>query len=276
MTTHQTVPRTQVLTAGEDGWDAARRAFNLTAAQRPDAVALPESERAVLEAVRFASAAGLRVAPQSTGHNAGPLAPSLDGALLLKTSRLRDVEIDPDPAPRARGRRRALGRGRDRRLSPRPGRAARLVSHGRRGRLLARRRDRLAGSSLRAADEQPHGGRAGHRGRRARARRRGSRARLVLGPPRGRRQLRRRHRARVRALPRPARLRRLARLGLARGRAGAEALETVGGRGAGLGHDVGAHPAAAAGPRPAGRGTRLPARRDRRRCDRRLPTRPRR
>ena len=95
MTTDQTVPRGQVLTAGDDGWDAARQAFNLAAEQRPAAVALPESERAVLEAVRFASGAGLRVAPQSTGHNAGPLAPSLGGALLLKTSRLRDVEIDP-------------------------------------------------------------------------------------------------------------------------------------------------------------------------------------
>jgi FAD/FMN-containing dehydrogenase len=95
MTTHQTVPREQVLTAGDDGWEAARQAFNLAADQRPAAIALPESERAVLEAVRFASAAGLRVAPQSTGHNAGPLAPSLDGALLLKTSRLREVEIDP-------------------------------------------------------------------------------------------------------------------------------------------------------------------------------------
>jgi FAD/FMN-containing dehydrogenase len=58
-------------------------------------VALPESAREVVGAVRFASAAGLRVAPQTTGHNAGPLAPSLDGALLLRTSRLRGVEIDP-------------------------------------------------------------------------------------------------------------------------------------------------------------------------------------
>ena len=95
MTTHRTVPREQILTAGDDGWEAARQAFNLAAEQRPAAVALPESEHAVLEAVRFASGAGLRVAPQSTGHNAGPLAPSLGGALLLKTSRLRDVEIDP-------------------------------------------------------------------------------------------------------------------------------------------------------------------------------------
>jgi FAD/FMN-containing dehydrogenase len=85
----------QILTAGDSGWDAARRAFNLSADQRPAAVALPRSEREVLDAVRFAREAGLRVAPQSTGHNARPLAPSLGEALLLKTSRFRGVEIDP-------------------------------------------------------------------------------------------------------------------------------------------------------------------------------------
>jgi FAD binding domain len=88
-------PRAQVLTAGGRGWEAARRAFNLTVEQRPAAVALPETAREVREAVRYALVAGLQVAPQTTGHNAGPLAPSLDCALLLKTSRLRGVEIDP-------------------------------------------------------------------------------------------------------------------------------------------------------------------------------------
>jgi FAD/FMN-containing dehydrogenase len=95
MTTHYTVPRTRILTDGDDGWEAACQAFQLGARQRPAAVALPESEREVVAAVRFASDAGLRVAPQTTGHNAGPLAPSLDEALLLRTGRLRGVEIDP-------------------------------------------------------------------------------------------------------------------------------------------------------------------------------------
>jgi FAD/FMN-containing dehydrogenase len=85
----------QILAAGDDGWDGACRAFNLTAEQRPAAVALPASERDVIDAVRFAREAGFRVAPQTTGHNAPPLAPLLDDALLLKTSRLRGVEIDP-------------------------------------------------------------------------------------------------------------------------------------------------------------------------------------
>ncbi len=86
---------TGVLRPGDHGWETACQAFQLAAEQRPAAVALPESEWDVLSAVRFASATGLRVAPQTTGHNAGPLAPSLEGALLLKTSRLRGVEIDP-------------------------------------------------------------------------------------------------------------------------------------------------------------------------------------
>jgi FAD/FMN-containing dehydrogenase len=90
-----TAPLARVHTAGQDGWEAARRAFNLTVEQRPAAVALPETAREVREAVRYATLTGLRVAPQTTGHNAGPLAPSLDCALLLKTSRLRGVQIDP-------------------------------------------------------------------------------------------------------------------------------------------------------------------------------------
>jgi FAD/FMN-containing dehydrogenase len=95
MTIHHAVSTAQILTAGDSGWDAARRAFNLSAEQRPAVVALPRSEEEVLDAVRFALDAGLLVAPQTTGHNARPLAPWLGEALLLKTSRFRGVEIDP-------------------------------------------------------------------------------------------------------------------------------------------------------------------------------------
>ena len=44
--------------------------------------------------VSFARSVGLRVAPQSTGHGASPLE-GLEGAILLKTSRMRRVDIDP-------------------------------------------------------------------------------------------------------------------------------------------------------------------------------------
>ena len=48
----------------------------------------------VAQAVRFARTHGMRIAPQGTGHGAGPLEP-LQGTMLLRTSRMRSVRIDP-------------------------------------------------------------------------------------------------------------------------------------------------------------------------------------
>src|SRR5437016_3730393 len=78
----------------DTAWDTARQAWHLTADQRPVAVVLAESVRDVQSVVAVARQLGLRVAPQSTGHNAGPLGP-LDGTILLKTSKMRAVQIDP-------------------------------------------------------------------------------------------------------------------------------------------------------------------------------------
>jgi FAD/FMN-containing dehydrogenase len=89
-----------VLLPGDPGWNAARQAYNLTLDQRPAAVAFPESAGDVQAIVRHARAAGLTIAPQRTGHNAGPLA-SLEGSILLKTDRLDGVELDVE-ARRAR------------------------------------------------------------------------------------------------------------------------------------------------------------------------------
>jgi FAD/FMN-containing dehydrogenase len=75
------------------GWDDARRAWNVAFDQRPALVALPESAEDVQAVVVFAHERGLRVAPQGTGHNPGPLGP-LDGTILLSTARMRGVEID--------------------------------------------------------------------------------------------------------------------------------------------------------------------------------------
>ena len=82
-----------VVLPGDDGWDAARQAWNLAADQRPALVALPESAADVQALVDFARTRGLRVAMQGTGHNATPLGP-LDDTLLVKTERMRAVEID--------------------------------------------------------------------------------------------------------------------------------------------------------------------------------------
>ena len=81
-------------------WDEARRAWNLSVDQRPAAVVHAESAGDVVAVVEFARANGLRIAPQGTGHMAGALE-ALSGTVLLKTSRMRGVEID---APNRRAR----------------------------------------------------------------------------------------------------------------------------------------------------------------------------
>jgi FAD/FMN-containing dehydrogenase len=78
----------------DPNWNQARLAWNLSADQQPAAVALPETAEDVQAVVRWARERGLRIAPQGTGHNALPLG-SLAHTVLLKTERMRGVEIDP-------------------------------------------------------------------------------------------------------------------------------------------------------------------------------------
>ena len=78
---------------GDPGWDDARRAWNLAVDQRPAVVALPETVDDVVAAVEYARELGLRIAVQGTGHGA-PGTP-LDGTLLVNTSRMTGVEVDP-------------------------------------------------------------------------------------------------------------------------------------------------------------------------------------
>jgi hypothetical protein len=85
----------RVATPADSDWDEARLAWNLAADQRPVAVALVESADDIAATVRFAAANDLRVAAQGTGHGAAALAP-LDDTILLKTERMRRVEIDAD------------------------------------------------------------------------------------------------------------------------------------------------------------------------------------
>jgi FAD/FMN-containing dehydrogenase len=84
----------EVFVPGQAGYDRARQAWNLAVDQRPAVVVVAGSADDVAQAVRYAGSHGLRIAPQGTGHDAGPLEP-LDGAMLLRTSRLRGVRIDP-------------------------------------------------------------------------------------------------------------------------------------------------------------------------------------
>src|SRR5215207_4315288 len=81
--------RGRVVLPDDAGWDEARRSWNLSVDQRPAAVV----EAAGAEDVQAVLRSGLRVAPQTTGHGSEAL-PDLGGAVLLKTSRLRDVTVD--------------------------------------------------------------------------------------------------------------------------------------------------------------------------------------
>jgi FAD/FMN-containing dehydrogenase len=86
-----------VTVPGDAGWDAARQAWNLAVDQRPVAVAEPETVADVVAIVKFAGARGMRVAAQGTGHAATALAEgSLHDTILVKTHRMRVVEIDPE------------------------------------------------------------------------------------------------------------------------------------------------------------------------------------
>jgi hypothetical protein len=90
----------RIATPDDADWDQARGAWNLAADQRPEAVVFAENGDDIAATVRFAAENRLRVAAQGTGHGAGPLAP-LEGTILLKTERMRAVEVDP-AARRAR------------------------------------------------------------------------------------------------------------------------------------------------------------------------------
>jgi len=82
------------IAVGEDpDWGDARQAWNLAADQRPFAVAFVEGSEDVSTVVGFARDNGLRVAAQGTGHGAVALGP-LDDAILVKTERMRGIEIE--------------------------------------------------------------------------------------------------------------------------------------------------------------------------------------
>jgi FAD/FMN-containing dehydrogenase len=85
----------EIVAPGDESWDEARQAWNLTVDQRPAAVALPETAADVAAVVVFAREYGLRVAPQGTGHGAGAMG-DLSDTILLRTSNMRGVEIDPE------------------------------------------------------------------------------------------------------------------------------------------------------------------------------------
>lgn len=87
--------RGAVVAPRDPDWDQARQAWNVAVDQRPALVAQPETVADVQQLVAFASAHDLRVAPQSTGHNAAALGGDLSDTLLMRLDRMRAVTVDP-------------------------------------------------------------------------------------------------------------------------------------------------------------------------------------
>ena len=131
--------------------------------QRPAAV--PSAPpRATSRSSSAAAAAGLRVAPQGTGHNAGPL--SAAASTTSSWCAPCDGRRHRRPGRASPGSRPARCGSTPWRPRPtRPGRAARLLPRRRRRRLLPRRRHRLVRPRARPGHQQPHRRRARHRRR---------------------------------------------------------------------------------------------------------------
>ncbi|HEV2858004.1 MAG TPA: FAD-binding oxidoreductase [Solirubrobacterales bacterium] len=85
----------RITTPKDADWDLARMAWNLVADQHPRAVVAVENAEDVAKTVRFAAEKGLRIAAQGTGHGAVALG-SLEDAILVKTERMKRIEVDPD------------------------------------------------------------------------------------------------------------------------------------------------------------------------------------
>ncbi|MEV0387023.1 FAD-binding oxidoreductase [Nonomuraea sp. NPDC050643] len=88
----RSVLRGRVLTAGEEGFDRARRPWNLAIEQPVQAVVEAADADDVAALVRYAHLAGLTVATQPSGHGATG---DTDGVILLRTARLDELAVDP-------------------------------------------------------------------------------------------------------------------------------------------------------------------------------------
>ena len=190
----------EVYVPGDDAWDEARQAWNLSVDQRPTAVVVVEGANDVAEAIDFARENDLRVAPQGTGHAASAIRRHARHDLAQDASPARRHDR-PRAADRPRRSRRDLDRRRRGGRRARPRRALRVVAGRRRRRLHARRRALVARAQARHRRQQRDGDRARDGGRRVQARRPRPRPRPLLGAARRRRQLRRRDGDRVQPLP---------------------------------------------------------------------------
>lgn len=86
-----------VVLPGDDGWDAARQAWNLAIDQTPRAVVFPRSRSDIEATVHVALRSGASVVAQGTGHSAAAYE-ALSDSILIRTTNMHGLTID------ARGR----------------------------------------------------------------------------------------------------------------------------------------------------------------------------
>jgi FAD/FMN-containing dehydrogenase len=79
---------------GDPLYDEARMPWNLQVDTQPAAVVYPAFPDEVASVVQAAASAGLKVAPQGTGHGAPPLDGRLGDAVLLRTSAMTELRVD--------------------------------------------------------------------------------------------------------------------------------------------------------------------------------------
>ena len=80
---------------GDPNYDIARMPWNLAVEHHPAAVAYPAFPDEVRDVLVAARKAGLTVAPQGTGHGAAPFEGKLGSAVLLRTSAMTELAVDP-------------------------------------------------------------------------------------------------------------------------------------------------------------------------------------
>ena len=95
--------RGRLLLPADDGYDAARRIWNVMIDKRPAAIALCSGVADVVAALRYAREKDLAVAVRGGGHNVAGSA-LCEGGLLIDLSAMRAVHVDPvRPCARAQG-----------------------------------------------------------------------------------------------------------------------------------------------------------------------------
>lgn len=83
----------KVILEGDPQYDQARQAWNLAVDQHPTMIVIPESAADIVQAVSHARQYSLKIAVQSTGHG---VALPANGSMLILTSQLKEVRIDPE------------------------------------------------------------------------------------------------------------------------------------------------------------------------------------